>query len=89
VTVPEELPVDTWSYLAVTYDGTMLRLYVNGEETSSTPQIGRPQANANPLQIGGSAYEGEYFAGQIDEVRIYNRALSPSEIQADMRTPVK
>ena len=39
------------------------------------------------LQIGGNSY-GEYFAGRIDDVRIYNRALSASEIQTDMNTPV-
>jgi hypothetical protein len=42
-----------------------------------------------PLRIGGNAPWGEYFAGQIDDVRVYNRALTPTEIQADMNTPVQ
>jgi hypothetical protein len=88
VTVPEAIPLNTWSHLALTYDGATLRVYVNGEE-SSMPQTGRLKADANPLQIGGNAFYGEYFEGQIDEVRVYNRALNPSEIQADMNTPVK
>jgi hypothetical protein len=85
----EAIPLNTWTYLAVTYDGATLRLYVNGAEVSSVPQTGALEVNANPLQIGGSTYGSEHFAGQIDEVRVYNRALSPGEIQADMHAPVK
>jgi hypothetical protein len=43
---------------------------------------------ASPLRIGGNAIWGEYFAGQIDEVRIYNRALNQTEIQGDMNSPL-
>ena len=38
--------------------------------------------------IGGDTFYGQYFAGRIDEVRVYNRALTPAEIQTDMNTPV-
>ncbi len=40
------------------------------------------------LRIGGNSVWGEYFAGLIDEVRVYNRALTAAEIQQDMQTPV-
>jgi hypothetical protein len=40
------------------------------------------------LTIGGDALYGQYFAGRIDEVRIYNRALSAAEIQTDMNAPL-
>ena len=40
------------------------------------------------LRIGGNTIWPEWFAGLIDEVRIYNRALSTTEIQADMNTRV-
>jgi hypothetical protein len=39
-------------------------------------------------RIGGNTL-GEYFRGIIDEVRIYSRALSPTEIQDDMNTPIE
>ena len=42
----------------------------------------------NPLWIGGNSPYGEYFQGLIDEVRVYNRALTQTEIQADMNAPV-
>ena len=41
-----------------------------------------------PLRIGGNAIWGEYFQGQIDEVRVYNRAALAIEIQTDMVTPM-
>ena len=41
------------------------------------------------LRIGGNSIWGEFFQGRIDEVRIYNRALSATEIQADMNAPIQ
>ena len=46
-------------------------------------------ANNNPLRIGGNSTWGEYFAGMIDEVRIYSRVLTATEIATDMNTPIK
>ena len=40
------------------------------------------------LTIGGDALYGQHFAGRIDEVRIYSRALSANELQTDMNTPI-
>jgi hypothetical protein len=82
------LPLNTWSHLAATYDGTALRLYVNGAQIQSRALTGAITTSNNPLHIGGNAVWGEYFAGLIDEARIYNRALSPTEVQADMNAPV-
>ncbi len=79
---------NTWAYLAATYDGATLRFYVNGVQTASRAQTGNIATSANPLQIGGDSIYGQYFAGMIDEVRIYNRALSAAEIQTDMNSPV-
>ncbi|HEX5474874.1 MAG TPA: N,N-dimethylformamidase beta subunit family domain-containing protein [Vicinamibacterales bacterium] len=82
------LPLNAWSHLAATYDGSTMRLYVNGTQVSSTSKTGAMRTSTNPLRIGGDAPWGEFFAGQIDEVRVYNRALQASEIQADMVTPI-
>ncbi len=78
------LSADTWTHLAATYDGAGLQLYVNGNQVSSQAVAGIPVASASPLRIGGNSVWGEYFAGLIDEVRVYNRALSAAEIQADL-----
>jgi chitodextrinase len=82
------LPANTWSHLAGTYDGTTLRLYVNGVQVASRAQTGSIATTTNPLQIGGDSFFGQYFQGTIDEVRIYNRVLTSTEIQNDMNTPV-
>jgi Concanavalin A-like lectin/glucanases superfamily/Bacterial Ig-like domain/Bacterial Ig domain len=86
-TVP--LPLDAWTHLAVTYDGTNLRLYTNGALTSTQSVTGVPVTSTLPLRIGGNAIWGEHFAGIIDEVRIYYRALTEHEIRADMAKPVR
>ena len=80
--------LNTWTHLAVTFDGSTLRMFVNGVQVSSASVAGSMGASTGPLRIGGDSVWGEYFKGQIDEVRIYNRALSPGEIQTDMNTPI-
>ena len=82
------LAANTWSYLTETYDGSTLRLYVNGTQVASTAHTGTIATSTNPLQIGGDSIYGQYFAGLIDEVRVYNVALTAAQIQTDMTTPV-
>ncbi|WP_214316667.1 LamG-like jellyroll fold domain-containing protein [Nonomuraea sediminis] len=82
------LPINTWSHLAATYDGAALRLFVNGQQVAEIALNGALVDDGSPLRIGGNQVWGEYFSGLIDEVRVYNRALSIPEIQADMNTPV-
>jgi glucose/arabinose dehydrogenase len=82
------LALNAWTHLASTYDGTNLRLFVNGTQVSSKAVSGAMPNTANPLRIGGNAVWGEYFAGLIDEVRVYNRALSATEIGNDMKVAV-
>ena len=82
------LTTNTWTHLASTYDGATLRLYVNSAQVSSQLPSGPMATSTNPLQIGGDGIYGQYFQGTIDEVRVYNRALSASEIQRDMNAPI-
>ena len=82
------LPLNAWSHLAATYDGAVVRLFVNGVQAGSLAFAGSMAASTGSLRLGGNSVWGEWFAGLIDEVRVYNRALSASEIQQDMQTPV-
>ena len=82
------LSLNTWSHLASTYDGAMLRVYLNGALVASAARSGSILTSANPLQIGGDSIYGQYFQGLIDEVRVYNVPLTQAQIQADMSTPV-
>jgi hypothetical protein len=88
---PSALAVNAWSHVALTWDGATLRLYVNGAQVSSKPRTGTLQTSANgagPIRIGGNVPYGEFFQGLIDELRIYNRALSAAEVESDMNAPV-
>jgi hypothetical protein len=82
------LPTNTWSYLTETYDGSTLRLYINGTQVASTAHTGAITTSTHPLQIGGDSIYGQYFNGLIDEVRVYNTALTPTQIQNDQQAPI-
>jgi Concanavalin A-like lectin/glucanases superfamily len=82
------LALNTWSHLAVTYDGSALRLYVNGAVVATTAVAGSIPTSNGALRMGGNSVWGEWFGGLLDDVRIYNRALSAGEIATDMGRPV-
>ena len=83
-----QLPLNTWTHLATTYDGSALRLYVNGTQVATLAATGSIVTSTGALKIGGNALWGEWYSGLIDELRVYNRALTPTEIQGDMTRPV-
>ena len=85
---PAALATGAWTHLASSYDGTTLRLYVNGTQAAALATSGPMTVSTGPLKLGGNAIWGEWFAGRIDDVRVYNRALSASELQSDMNVPV-
>jgi hypothetical protein len=83
------IALNTWTHLAATYDGTTLRLYVNSGLVGSRAVASPLLTSTGVLRFGGNGVWGEFFAGRIDEVRLYNRALSAGEIKADMGAPVQ
>jgi hypothetical protein len=74
------LPANTWTHLALTSNGSALTLYRNGIAVATANVSGNLSPSTGNLQIGASQF-GEYFRGLIDEVRIYNRALSAADVQ--------
>ena len=82
------LALSSWSFVAATYDGAALRVYVNGTQVGSTSVSGLLATSTGPLSIGADLAWGEYSAGLIDNVRVYNRALSSAELQSDQTTAV-
>jgi hypothetical protein len=73
-----------WNHLAVTYDGSALRIYVNGKLSATHVRRGALPTGAGPLLIGGDRARARSYRGAIDDVRIYDRALDVGEIRADM-----
>ena len=78
------LSTNTWYHVAGTYDGSDIKVYLNGQpQGTPTSVTGSIEPISSPLYIGSDpSSQGRFFKGLIDEVEIYNRALSASEIQA-------
>lgn len=75
-TATHPLALNTWHHVAAVYDGAALLLYVDGVQRASVAGSGSVQVSAQPVDIG---HFGADFPGQIDEVRISNVALTPSQ----------
>jgi hypothetical protein len=77
--------INTWQMWTGVYDGSNLYIYVNGQ-SAGTPvaTTGNISSSAADFQIAKNGYTGDvpWFLGSIDDVRVYNRALSASEVQA-------
>jgi len=70
--------INVWTFIAFTYDGNNSVGYINDNNSSSSGGT----CEINRFRIGRNRNGEQYFHGAIDELRIYNRALSASEIQA-------
>jgi hypothetical protein len=73
---------NTWYHVAMTYDGSVLNLYVNGALDGTVAASGSIAPTAQPLRIGGPSSGPWWFKGRVDEVSLYNRALTSSEVLA-------
>jgi hypothetical protein len=71
-----------WHYVVLSYDGTAIRLYVDGAQLSWRPIASVPDSSGTqPLRVGtDSNSESSYFVGTLDEIRVWNRALSTNEV---------
>ncbi|MBL9126433.1 MAG: DUF3466 family protein, partial [Verrucomicrobiales bacterium] len=87
-----QLPIDTWTHVATTYDGDIYEVFLNGIRAGSanvdrfnlSPDLATPAH----LALGRSYFNNElHFRGQVDELRLWNRALTAREILARFRTP--
>ena len=87
------VPLKKWTHVAVSCDGDTMHVYMNGKETGSGAYRGGIFSDQHPLLIGksdrkGTSYQTSFFEGTIDEVRVYQRALSEAEI-LDLATQAK
>ncbi len=84
--VPYTLPLDQWTHVACTVDGSEIALYINGIRTGST-SIDPPFQNNTGSMFLGKDSEDNMFSGMIDELQFWNVARVDTEIIHDMLTP--
>ena len=75
---------NTWHFAAFTYNGTTIKLYVDGIVQVTTNTIGNITHDASPFNIGARNTNGDFFNGAIDDVAIWNRSLTAQEINTSM-----
>ena len=82
-TVENSIISETWHHLALTYDGSNIILYIDGIEAGSTEASGQVTNESVPLTIGRLVFENTNFNldGQVDEVSLWNLALTEQAIQ--------
>ncbi len=79
------LSLNTWQHIAGTYDGTKMRIYVDGVAVdSTTTTISISNAIGTPLILGGHTNYVRYYQGMMDEVKIWNRCLSEKQLNDGM-----
>jgi hypothetical protein len=79
----------TWTNLAITYDQTAIRFYENGTLTTTFAVSGIISGPNYPTRIGADNTSGaanEFFAGQLDELSIWNNTLTPAQVTSNMNS---
>lgn len=78
------VPAGTWSFIAGSWDGSTMRVYVNGVQVGTFARTAAMLTSTTAMSIGadfrGGTTAAEYFDGSIEDVRIYNRALTQPEL---------
>ena len=78
------IPANTWTHVTATYDGSDMKIYINGQLDNTTSESAKVGANDNPLYIGApSALNGQFYSGELDEIRIWNEARTSDQVAAD------
>ena len=78
---PQQVMDGQWHHCAATFDGQMMRVYLDGQEIGSLKRPGRITAGGGAPGCIGSSNGGECFQGAIDDLRIYADALTPQEVR--------
>jgi len=84
---PTSFQINTWYHVACVRDRTLgqLRMYINGVLVNTKADLSVNINQSTPLYMArASHFNGEYYNGQLDEVRIWNKALTQTEIQQNM-----
>ena len=87
LSAPDPAQVGTWYHVAATYDNETMRLYLDGQEVASLPRGGPINPSDATLCLGSYApgHTTAFFQGALDEIRIWDRALTAAEVAAHAR----
>ena len=87
--VDDTIVAQNWYHVVIAYDGTLFRLYVNSAERFASPYPDFVQNSDSPLVLGWGYSPRNPFDGVIDDVAIYNKALTPAQVQAHYLATVR
>ncbi|MHB8971208.1 MAG: LamG-like jellyroll fold domain-containing protein [Pirellulaceae bacterium] len=88
ITTSPELPLGRWVHIAGTFDGKVMRIYMDGVEIGALDRPGEMNRSNEPLHLGTYQIGHKaFFTGALDEVRIWDRALSPEMLAAHVAHP--
>jgi hypothetical protein len=83
LTAPGTVTAGAWQHVVAVYDGSTVKLYVNGSQVASdTPQLPMLRNTGAPLILGDRGYTGWDYNGLLDEVAVYTTALSAADVQS-------
>lgn len=80
----QNIPFDEFTHVVVTYNGADMNIYINGKLDSTQARGAQATDTATPVLIGARWRNGspeDFFDGAIDNVKLYNRALTPEEVE--------
>ncbi|MFN8178787.1 MAG: DUF4038 domain-containing protein [bacterium] len=77
-----------WTHVAFTYDGSTVRGYLDGVEALSVADASSLVPRGHSLRLGVDGAYQQFFDGSLDDLRIYDRALTAAEVRATMQAPV-
>lgn len=78
------LKLNEWQHTAFTWDGSTIKLYLDGVEAGSSDFDGPLWNSEEAIQVARTDTDGYTWNGQLDEVKVFYRALTPAEIRASM-----
>ena len=74
----------TWHHIAGTYDGKAIKVYIDGAEKASLDCVGEIKVGDGSTYVGSRGGTQRWVNGTLDEIKVFNRALSADEVKADM-----
>ncbi|MEO8274766.1 MAG: LamG domain-containing protein [Thermoanaerobaculia bacterium] len=82
------VPAGVWTHIAVTWDGSFRRHFIDGVEVGTFPDTTAPTTNSRPLEIASDPLYHFTPAGAIDEVRLWNVARTTQQLRASINKPI-